>query len=200
MANIKNIYRQSSLNQLIIGLLLLIALWVNIDSLLALMPSEYGVAKYVILFMGIGYLVDLATGANGAIIGTSAYYRYDTLFMVLLVVFTFLTNLWLIPIYGIVGSGIASCMTYILFNALRLLFIQIKFKMQPYSIEFVKVLAIGASVYFIGTVIPTTGMHYLDIALKGSVMCILYGVLILTFRVSDEVNVIVQKTLKGIRK
>jgi O-antigen/teichoic acid export membrane protein len=200
MANIKNIYRQSSLNQLIIGLLLLIALWVNIDSLLALMPSEYGVAKYVILFMGIGYLVDLATGANGAIIGTSAYYRYDTLFMVLLVVFTFLTNLWLIPIYGIVGSGIASCMTYILFNALRLLFIQVKFKMQPYSIEFVKVLAIGASVYFIGTVIPTTGMHYLDIALKGSVVCILYGVLILTFRVSDEVNVIVQKTLKGIRK
>jgi O-antigen/teichoic acid export membrane protein len=101
LENIRNIYRQSCLNQLIIGLFLLIALWVNIDSLLALMPPEYSIAKYVILFMGIGYLIDLATGANGAIIGTSVYYRYDTLFMVLLVVFTFVTNLWLIPIYGI---------------------------------------------------------------------------------------------------
>jgi O-antigen/teichoic acid export membrane protein len=200
MDNIKNIYRQSSLNQLIIGLLLLIALWVNIDSLLALMPEEYSAAKYVILFMGIGYLVDLATGSNGAIIGTSAYYRYDTLFMVLLVVFTILTNFWLIPIYGIVGSGIASCLTYILFNALRLLFIQIKFKMQPYSIDFVKVLLIGAAVYFIGILIPTTGMHYLDIMLKGTAVCILYGVLILTFNVSDEVNILVQKTRKGLRK
>lgn len=198
--NIRSIYKQSCLNQLIIGLFLLLALWANIDSLLALMPAEYAVAKYVILFMGIGYLADLATGANGAIIGTSVYYRYDTLFMVLLVVFTFLTNLWLIPIYGIIGSGIASCLTYVLFNTLRLLFIRIKFQMQPYSFQFIKVLLIGSVVYCIGIAIPSTGMHYLDIVLKGTIMAILYAALILSFNVSPEVNVIFQKVRTSFRK
>ena len=199
LENIRNIYRQSCLNQLIIGLFLLITLWVNIDSLLALMPPEYSIAKYVILFMGIGYLIDLATGANGAIIGTSIYYRYDTLFMVLLVVFTFLTNLWLIPIYGIVGSGIASCLTYLLFNALRLAFIQVKFNMQPYSVAFLKVLGVGAISYAVGISLPATGMHYLDIAMRGTVITILYGVLIVTLNISPEVGFLVQKTLQGIK-
>jgi O-antigen/teichoic acid export membrane protein len=200
LENIRHIYRQSCLNQLIIGLFLLIALWVNIDSLLALMPAEYSIAKYVIFFMGIGYLADLATGANGAIIGTSVYYRYDTLFMVLLVVFTFLTNLWLIPVYGIVGSGIASCLTYLLFNLLRLAFIKIKFNMQPYSMTFLKVLGIGAIVYTIGCMIPATGIHYLDIALRGAVVSILYGTLIVVYNVSPEVNVLVQKTVQGLKR
>jgi O-antigen/teichoic acid export membrane protein len=200
LENIRHIYRQSCLNQLIIGLFLLIALWVNIDSLLALMPAEYSVAKYVILFMGIGYLVDLATGANGAIIGTSIYYRYDTLFMVLLVVFTFLTNLWLIPIYGIVGSGIASCLTYVLFNLLRLGFIKMKFNMQPYSLAFVKVMIVGAVVYALANAIPITGMHYLDIVLKGTVVTIFYGVLIVAFNISPEVTTLVQKTWNGFKR
>jgi O-antigen/teichoic acid export membrane protein len=163
------------------------------------MPAEYAVAKYVILFMGIGYLVDLATGANGAIIGTSIYYRYDTLFMVLLVVFTFLTNLMLIPRYGLVGSGIASCLTYVLFNVLRLVFIRIKFNMQPYSIAFIKVLVIGAIAYGVAFLIPVTGMHYLDILLRGTIICILYGVLIVRFEVSPEVSVLATKALKGLK-
>jgi O-antigen/teichoic acid export membrane protein len=199
LENIRNIYRQSSLNQLIIGLFLLIGLWVNIDSLLALMPAEYSIAKYVILFMGIGYLIDLATGANGAIIGTSVYYRYDTLFMVLLVVFTFVSNLWLIPIYGIVGSGIASCLTYLLFNTLRLVFIQIKFNMQPYSVAFLKVLGVGVVSYAVAISLPTTGMHYIDIVLRGTVVTTIYGVLIVSFNISPEVSILFQKTVKGIR-
>lgn len=164
------------------------------------MPAEYMVAKYVILFMGIGYLVDLATGANGAIISTSIYYRYDTLFMVLLVIFTFVTNLLLIPVYGIVGSGIASCLTFILFNTLRLIFIRVKFKMQPYSFEFMKVLAIGSLVYGLASLIPASGMHYLDIALRGTVVCVLYSVLIVSLRISPEVNLLLQKTLAGFKR
>jgi O-antigen/teichoic acid export membrane protein len=200
LENIRTIYRQSCLNQLIIGLYLLIALWVNIDSILALMPSEYSIAKYVILFMGIGYLVDLATGANGAIIGTSIYYRYDTLFMVLLVVFTFFTNLLLIPHYGIVGSGIASCLTYLLFNSLRLAFIKIKFNMQPYSLDFLKVLGIGALVYVISYLLPATGMHYADIVMRGLVVTILYSVLVITFNISPEVTILMQKVIGSMKR
>jgi len=188
------------MNQLIIGLLLLAGLWVNIDSLLALMPPDYAQAKYVILFMGLGYLIDLATGANGVIIATSTYYRYDTFFMVLLVVFTLVTNVLLIPTYGMVGAGIASCLTYALFNLLRLIFIQIKFKLQPYSMPFVWILLIGVISVGAAQIIPVSGQHYWDIVLRGSTLCLVYGTLILLSRVSPEINGIYQRMKSPSRK
>jgi O-antigen/teichoic acid export membrane protein len=191
LQNIADVYRKSCMNQLIIGLLLLAGLWVNIDSLLALMPPDYAQAKYVILFMGLGYLIDLATGANGVIIATSKHYRYDTFFMVLLVIFTLITNVLLIPRYGMMGAGIASCMTYALFNLLRLIFIQVKFKLQPYSLSFVWILLIGVISIVAAQLIPISGKHYLDIALRGSVLCLVYGTLILLSRVSPEITGIV---------
>ncbi|MFM7105876.1 MAG: lipopolysaccharide biosynthesis protein, partial [Flavobacteriales bacterium] len=193
--NIAFVYRQSCLNQLIIGLLFFMALWVNIDHLIALMPAEYAPAKYVIFFMALGYLVDLATGANGAVISTSQYYRYDTLFMLILVVMTFITNLSLIPVFGIVGSGIASFITYLMINSMRIIFIRVKFKIHPYSWDFVKVFLIGLSVYLIVVLIPNTGSHYIDIIIKGSLATTLYLLAIVWFRVQSEFRELITKAL-----
>jgi len=198
--NIADVYRKSCMNQLIIGLLLLAGLWVNIDSLLALMPPDYAQAKYVILFMGLGFLIDLATGANGVIIATSSYYRYDTFFMVLLVIFTLVTNVLLIPIYGMAGAGIASCMTYALFNLLRYVFILVKFKLQPYSFSFAWILLIGVISTAVAQSIPLSGSHYIDIALRGSALCVLYGILILVSRISPEINGLWNKLKLNLRK
>jgi hypothetical protein len=42
-------------------------------------------------------------------------------------------------------------------------------------------------------------MHYVDIALRGSVVTILYGSLIVAFNISPEVSVLVQKTMQGLK-
>lgn len=196
LENIATVYRKTCLNQLVIGLFLLSALAVNIDSLLKLMPADYAIAKNVILLMGLGYLVDLATGANGVIISTSVYYRYDTFFMVLLVVFTIATNLLLIPTYGLTGAGIASCLTYTLFNLLRLVFIYRKFGMQPYSIVFMKVLLAGLCAVAAAWIIPDITNPYLDIAAKGLTLSIIYGALVIGMQISEEINTIGTKIKK----
>src|SRR5690606_25364157 len=99
LANIKDVYHKTCLNQFIIGILLLLGICVNIDPLMALLPPEYAEGRYVIVLMSLGYLIDMATGANGIIIATSKYFRYDTYFMFLLVIVTFITNMAFIPIY-----------------------------------------------------------------------------------------------------
>ena len=71
--------------------------------------------------------------------------------------------------------------------------------MQPYSVAFLKVLGVGAISYAVGSSLPATGMHYLDIATLGTVITILYGVLIVTLNISPEVSVLVQKTLQGMK-
>ncbi|MFM7814977.1 MAG: lipopolysaccharide biosynthesis protein, partial [Flavobacteriales bacterium] len=70
-ANILDIYKKTCLNQFILGSFLFIAICGNLEQLIGLLPHEYAEAKNVIFFIGLGYLIDMATGANGVIIGTS---------------------------------------------------------------------------------------------------------------------------------
>jgi O-antigen/teichoic acid export membrane protein len=196
MANIALVYRKSALNQFIIGLYLLLGLWVTMDSLLSLMPADYATARNVILFMGLGYLIDLATGANGIIIATSKYYRYDTWFMLVLVVFTLITNITLIPIYGITGAGIASCLTFAFFNAARLIFIHVKFGMQPFTKSFLYIAAIGAVSASAAYFLPIMGNGYIDILIRGGLFSLIFGVLVLWSGVSPDINGVVRKFQK----
>jgi O-antigen/teichoic acid export membrane protein len=196
MANIAMVYRKSALNQFIIGLYLLLGLWVTMDSLLSLMPADYAAARNVILFMGLGYLIDLATGANGIIIATSKYYRYDTWFMLVLVVFTLITNITLIPIYGITGAGIASCLTFAFFNAARLIFIQVKFGIQPFTKSFLYIAAIGGISASAAYFLPTMDNGYIDILLRGGLFSLIFGALVLWSGVSPDINAVVRKLQK----
>lgn len=185
---IRSIYHKTCLNQLIIGSFLLIGIWANIDSLFSLMPREYSEGKYVILLIGLGYLIDMATGANGIIIATSRYFRYDTYFMLLLVIVTVISNMILIPAMGLTGAALASCITYLLFNLLRYFFIWNKFGFQPYDGDFIKVIAISVLAYFVAVGLPDLDNAYFDILFKGSVVTILFWFLIVYTAVSADIN------------
>jgi O-antigen/teichoic acid export membrane protein len=138
--NIRKVYYKTCLNQFAMGLFLLAGLFVCIDPLMAMMPNVYAEGKWAILLISLGFLIDMATGVNGVIIATSKYYRFDTYFMFSLVIITAISNILLIPIYGITGAGLACCLTYFLFNLLRYLFIWQRFGMQPYSKSFALIL------------------------------------------------------------
>ena len=195
--SIRNIYHKTCLNQLIIGSFLLIGILTNIDSLFTLMPKEYSEGKYVILFVGLGYLIDMATGVNGIIIATSSFFRYDTYFMLLLVVVTVISNLILIPIFGLTGAALASCITYFLFNLLRYIFIWKKFGFQPYSFVFVKVILVGVISFLLVVILPHLTNAYFDILLRGSIVTIFFWSAIVGLRVSKDINAILKKLLSN---
>ncbi len=191
--NIRDVYHKTCLNQFIIGILFLMGIWVNIDEVMSLLPSEYAEGKYVIILMSLGYLIDMATGANGIIIATSNYFRYDTYFMFLLLIVTVFTNMLLIPIYGIVGAALASCITYFVFNFLRYLFIWKKFDMQPYDSSFLKVAAISGICFLCAYLIPQTGNSYLTILIKGAALTILFTAMIYRSNIASDFNVLVDR-------
>lgn len=195
LENIRSVYHKTCLNQFIIGSFMLTGIWICIDEVMLLLPAEYAEAKYVILLVGLGYLFDMATGVNGVILGTSKYYRFDTYFMLLLVVCTIFTNLALIPIYGLVGSAVAFCITYFVFNFLRFFFLWKKFGMQPYDSSFPKVIVVTViaicSSWFLNFDLPPL----LIIAIKGTVFSIVFVLLIYRLRVALELNAIADKYL-----
>jgi O-antigen/teichoic acid export membrane protein len=196
MFGMKELYEKSTLIDMILGGLLFVGLWVNIDSLFRFMPKEYHEAKYAFLFLAIAKYIDMATGLNGYIIVTSKKYKSDLWFMVLLIGVTVIMNLVLIPAYGITGAALATLISITLYNVLRLAFVQYHYKMQPFTIDCLKVLLITIIVWLITAQIPSFNNKYIDISIRSSAITILYGGAILYFKLSSDVNDLVYSYTK----
>ncbi|CAN5171844.1 hypothetical protein BH23BAC1_BH23BAC1_38770 [soil metagenome] len=198
LREIKALYRKASINQLIIGTLLFIGIWASIHNLFYIMPNGeiYEAGRTVILIIGLSKLVDMTAGVNGEIIVMSKYYRFNILFITILMILTIFANYFLIPIYGIHGAAFASFLSLLIFNLIKLIFVWIKFKMQPFSWNTVKAIVIGGFVFYLTTFISFQYNAIVDTLVRSVFITILYSILILTLKVSPEANTL-YKNIKG---
>ncbi len=196
LAEINSLYKKSCNNQLAIGLLLFIGIWINIDNIMALLPPEYAEGKNVILFISAGYLIDMGTGINYIIMLTSKHYRFDGYFMFIILLMTILTNYLLIPVYGITGSAIATAITIASYNIMRWLFLYFKYKMQPYDFNIVKIVVIAVIAFISGYFIPRVPYLIADIAIRSTIAGGLFVLLILKTEATPEINTKIRKNLK----
>ncbi|SMO60626.1 lipopolysaccharide biosynthesis protein [Solitalea koreensis] len=196
LSSIKSIYRKSCINQLLLGLLLFVGIWANIDNVFYLLPKEYEAGKYVILFVGLGSLFDMATGVNGVILATSRYFRFDTYFFIALIVVVIAANYLFIPLFGITGAALAAASATLFFNLFRFLFVWIKFGMQPFNIKNLYILLIGVGILFLIKLMPALPNFYFDIFVRSAFITIAYIGLIWYFNLSQEMNEVIEKNVK----
>ncbi len=193
---IQKVYRSTAINQYIIGLLVFIGIWANIHNIFRLLPPAFEAGKYVIFFFGLVYTFDMAGGANNTIIANSKYYNRLIWFIVAYFILIIAANLLFIPLWGITGAAVASAISLGSFILARILFVYIKFGMQPFNIKFISLSIIGVLVYFVSSLIPVLDNLYLDIALRSTIITVLYGLLTVVFNISPDVNEIVAKYRK----
>jgi len=201
IANIKMIYKKSCINQLIAALFLLIIIWANVDSIFHFLPSNYLSGKYVIFFVGLGYLIDSATGINSVIIAASEYFKYDLWFNLVLIVISVVTNLILIPYYGIIGTAIATALTFLIFNLIRYLFILKVFKMQPFTLKSPLTLVTGVIVYLASKwLIPVNSNVILDLICRSLFICITFGLATYFLNLSEDINHTIDESIAKLRR
>ena len=187
---VQKYYRQSSLNQIIIGSILFILVWTNIDNIFQLIPQgeTYAAGKYVVLFIAVAKLFEMAMGIHNVIIYNSKYYRWNVFFMPFLGALAILTNYIFIPLYGIIGTALATAISIIITNILRLTLVYVKFKIQPFSGDTVKALVIATLVFLLAYFIPTYDNALVDLIFRSAAAVIPFSVLILYFGVSSDIN------------
>ncbi len=188
MKGMRDLYEKATLVDMVLGGLLFLGLWCNIDCIFRFMPKDYYAAKYTFFFLALAKYIDMATGLNGYIIVTSKKYKSDLWFMLFLIVATVAMNLILIPMYGILGAAIATLCSIALYNLLRLIFVQYSYKMQPFTINCLWVLIITIAVWAIVAQIPFLHNKYVDIAVRSTVITVLYSGAVLYFKLSKDVN------------
>ncbi len=190
-----DIYRRSCINQFIIGAFLFGGIWINIGNILEILGPEYADGKWVIFFIGLAYLFDMATGANGQIISFSPHYRFALYFVLVLVVLVVITMYIFVPVYGIMGGAIAIAVSIFANNIMRFLFLKIKYKMQPFNLSFLTVALIFTAAYFITLLIPEMKLIP-DILIRSTVFSVLAVAAVYLTGVSDDMNSMVKKFLR----
>lgn len=200
--HLKFLYSKSSLNLLIFGVLLFALVMSSIIDLFQLMPGEnFDIRNgyYIVLTIGLAKLVDMATSINSQIIIYSKYFRFNVVAILLMAVMNIILNLVLIPKFQVIGAAMATFLSITLYNLIKLLFIYVKFKIQPFSKATLSVLLIGALAFGAGLLVPSTGIPLLNIVLKSLVIAAVYIPLTLQFNVSEDINEIWTQVLEKVK-
>jgi O-antigen/teichoic acid export membrane protein len=196
---ISNIQYKSCLNQLLIGTGIFLLLWLNIDNVFKILPQEYILGKFVILFIGLANLISMAGGLSSQIITNSKYYRYNGFFVIIYLVLTVLINILLIPVLGIKGAALAALISILVFNFLKFVFINQKFGIQPYRQNHLRILLIGVISYILTALFTYPENLILNILLKSSLFSVLFILLNYISRTSDEFIELLEKYIPFLR-
>ena len=190
LKEIEAIYSKSAINNSIIGILIFIGLWINLDNIFLLIPRSevYSLGSMVVLIIGAGKLIDMSAGLNGEIIIMSKYYKVNVQLILFLTVVTVLANYILIPIYGLNGAAIGSTLTFLIFNAIKFAFLYAKYKIQPFSLNTLKLLIIGLVVLIIGLSLPQLSNNYIDIFYRSTIVTVMYSSVVYLFEISPDLN------------
>ena len=198
--NIKTIYKKSTINLFVVGVLFFIGLYINMDNILHLLKGDYANGKYVILFIALAFLSDMLTGTAIQILFTSKKYKSQSYIMIVYVLLIIGTNFLLIPKYGINGAAVATLASKIIINIIRFIVVYKNYKLQPYNYKFFIVLLISAIVLIINYYIPKQNHFIIDIIIRSSIITITYIGLTYIFKISDDINSQVHSIINKFKK
>ncbi len=197
LKTIEDIYRKSCINQFIIGAFLFGGIWINIDNILEILGPDYADGKWVIFFIGLGYLIDMATGANGHIISYSKHYRMALWLLLILVGIMAALMFVFIPAWGIVGAAAAIALAFLCNNLMKFLFVKVKFGMQPFTSKFLYVVLVFALSVGASFLVPQLAL-FPDILLRSAVFSLVYLFLTYFLKISEDMEGLVNRFFRGI--
>ena len=193
---IDDIYKKSSISLSIIGILLLIGMWGNIDNIFEIITPKYLPGKYVILLIGLANLTDIALGVSPHIIVNSSHYRYLSYFLFIFAVMIVVSNIIFIPIYGIIGAAMASLLSKVIYNFIKYIFLYRKYKLQPFTQKTVLLYLIGIIAYGASLLLPTLSNFIVDIIVRSIIISVVYIIPVYYLNISEDINGKIDTTLR----
>lgn len=200
--HISSLYKKTSINQFIVGVLIFIAICLSIDDLFLIIPNgeEYMEGKVILILLGIAKLIDIAAGLNGVIISYSKFYKFNLYALLVLAILNIVSNIVFIPIFELKGAAFATLLSILVFNLLKLIYLYIKTGLQPFSKNHIWVMLIAGLSYGIVCFIPSFGNQFLDIIINSALLFFIYSCLIYYSKVSLELNQLFSDSISKIIK
>lgn len=195
---LKDLYQKSSINLLVISGFIFLLIVANIRQVYELIPEIYQLSFSIVILISCAKLFDNILGNNNSILFNSDYYRLVLVIGVALAILAFILNIIFIPAFGLFGAALATFLAFALYNTSKIYIVIWKFKIHPFTRQ---------SLYgLLCILIFTLGFYFWDfpfhpvinILLKSLVMGILYLTIVYKLKFSRDINLLLEKVLKGL--
>jgi O-antigen/teichoic acid export membrane protein len=199
ITTIQDIYYKSSINQLFFSLLVFILIVTNLHNIFEILGPEYKGTDWVVILISLSNLIVASTGSSVQIIGTSHKYKIQTYSLGVLVILSVIFYAIFIPIMGINGAALGSLLSVAGASLMRVFYLHQNMKLFPYKLIHLKCLAFGVVALLVGKFFPVVGHYLIDLMVRSSVISVIFIGLCYFFPVSDELNRIIDNTLKKLK-
>lgn len=210
--NIKKVdelYKKSSLNLLIIGGVLFIGIWINVWDIFNIIPNkkDFISGVFVVFYYCLARVIDMGMGCNSEIIVYSKYYKVNVPMQLVLIAVVATTNVIFIPMYGITGAAIATCVSIFIYNVIRFVYLYLKMGIQPFTKSTLIVLTILIGAVGLGELIDfnwfidlnSMTRSVINIFTRSIIVVIPIGLVIYFLKLSDDLNNSINGVLKKFR-
>lgn len=201
MELLQKIYQRSSINLLIFatGIFLLIALNYRESIVTLKLKEEYLLGFNAFIFLGLTRVVDLGTGINTEIIGTSNYWRFQLVSGVILLLLMLPLTLVLARKYDILGPAIAQFISISIYNTMRILFLWKKFRLFPFTRHSVYTLLLGAAGFILCYYLFRSMQGFAGLICRSLAFMVLYAGSVIYFRLSPDIMPVIETLRKRLR-
>ncbi len=195
--------KQVSLHQFIVSVSILYLIYINLDTLFALIPNgaDYAAGKSVVLILGLAKVVNSSLSVCTDILNFSRHYAWSLLYIAILTLAAIGLNSALIgPDGAIEGAASATLISYLAYFALlmrHLFWNERRVNVLTWGhLKMVAIMTALAALYVAWTAIaePALGMHPLLAAVvRTAILGALLAAAILGWKVSPTVNAMVKR-------
>lgn len=137
-----HLMQQVSSTLLLIGGMILCAIWLNIDLIFHILPNgeTYAAARQVVLMLGTSQLFIAVCSFASSALNYSHYYAFSLLFSFILTTLSILLNNLLIPHFGMEGAAVSNLISYAVYFVLIVLTVRLTLKTSTFTLQHLKIL------------------------------------------------------------
>ena len=196
-AEMKRLYQKTTLNQFIIGAIVLLMIWVNIDLFYHWMPNgeKYEPGKWAVLILGLGKLCMLLQGNSSAMLIFSHRYYLSLIINAACLFAGILLNNYMIPLYGIEGAAAATAFVWLLGAIITGTIIWFMFRLNPYNSKVLIMAGLLAGLLIFISMVKISPVFWLDLLLKNVLIVSSTIFLLLKFKLSEDIESMGRKLL-----
>jgi len=188
--NLQFIYSSSSMIQLLLGGLIFTCTWVSVDEIMLLLPEKFQGSEWVIFYIGLSKLFNMAAGVSGGLLVYSEHFKKNFYLNFVLIILTIITNYLLISPQlgnlGITGAAMATAIALFIYNIAKIIIAEREFKVSPFSKKFLLTSILIVLCSLIELWDPFEAHPLLLIVVKSGLCFAMFTALALIFRLAPE--------------
>jgi len=198
MKKLEDLLKKSSTNLVLVASLFFLLINLNIDDFYSMLNQDgYSIGIPIVIIVSFGKLYSMSIGCINNIISNSKYYYYTFWFSLFSSVLAVILNIYLITEFGVIGAAYATLIVLAIMNSLKIYLVKVKFKIHPYSRDTIKIIILSVLTYFIFSNLKLGFQPVINIIVKSSLVLILYTLSAYIFKLSDDVNIFIDKFNKN---